>query len=55
MAAEPQEDELGCSRRACFSGALATCSLLLASASSSLLAGMSGALVKELFVLVKEL
>jgi hypothetical protein len=36
-AAEPQEDELGGSRLACFSGVLATCSLLLASASSSLL------------------
>ena len=64
MAAEPQEDELGGSRLACFSGALATCrlllasasgSLFLASASSSLLAGTSGVLVEELFVLVEEL
>jgi hypothetical protein len=36
-AAEPHEDELGGSRLACLSSVLATCSLLLASASSSLL------------------
>jgi len=56
-AAEPQEDELGGSRLAWFSGALAMCSLLLASASSSLLlastsssllASTSGLLVEEL-------
>ena len=55
--AEPQEDELGGSRLAGFSGAFATCSVLLASASSSLLlvsasssllASTSGVLVEKL-------
>ena len=51
-AAKPQEDEVGGSRLACFSGALATCSLLLASASSSLLlASASSSLrIEELLV-----
>jgi hypothetical protein len=47
-AAKPQEDGLGSSRLACVSGALATCSLLLACVSSCLLAGTSGLLVEEL-------